>query len=161
MADLVVVTFQSSDEARRAMHDIRQLERDGGIALEDLEMIECDANGKIRHVGDVDRSTKAGAVGGGFLGLLIGLVFFPVAGLALGAIAGGLIGKSLGRNIDKQLVKDVTADLTPGSSALFILASGSAAALSGLFGKYQGKLYLATVDAELEQQLRSQLGDQS
>lgn len=161
MADLVVVTFKSADDARRAMEDVRALQRNGGIALEDLEMIECDANGKIHHVGDVDKTTKAGALGGGFLGLLIGLVFFPVAGLLIGAVAGGLIGKSLGHNVDKQLVKDVTADLTPGTSALFILVSGSAAALSNLFGNYQGKVYLTTVDPDLESQLKAQLGDES
>ncbi len=161
MADLIVVTFRNTEDARRAMADVRQLQRDGGIALDDLEMVECDADGKIHHVGDVDKTTKAGAVGGGFLGLLIGLVFFPVIGLAIGAIAGGLIGKSLGHSVDKQLVKDVTADLTPGSSALFILVSGSASALSSLFGNYQGKVYLTTVNPDLEQQLKAQLGDES
>ena len=92
------------------------------------------------------------------MGLLIGLVFFPVMGLALGAIAGGLIGKSLHHNIDKQLIKDVTDDLEPGSSALFMLVSGSASALTGLFKPYEGKVYLTTVDPELEQQINEQLG---
>ena len=59
MADLVVVTFKSQEDARKAMEDVRQLQRDGGIVLDDLEMIECDAAGKIHHVGDVDKSTKA------------------------------------------------------------------------------------------------------
>ena len=105
----------------------------------------------------MDKTTKAGVVGGGALGLLIGLVFFPVLGLAIGAIAGGLIGKSLGNNVDKKLVKDVTDDLEPGSSALFILVQGSAAALTGLFRPYEGKVYLTTVDAELEAQLNEEL----
>jgi uncharacterized membrane protein len=34
-------------------------------------------------------------VGGGFLGLLLGLIFFPVLGVVIGAVAGGLIGRSL------------------------------------------------------------------
>ena len=158
MADLVVVTFRGQDDARRALEDIRAMEQSGqGISVEDVEVIERDADGKIHHVGRVDKSTKAGAVGGGFLGLLLGLVFFPVLGLAIGAIAGGLIGKSLGHNVDKQLVKDVTDDLAPGTSALFLLMSGPGSALSGLFRPYEGKVYLTTVDPELEAQIKEQL----
>jgi uncharacterized membrane protein len=157
MADLVVVTFRGQDDARRALEDLRSAQANGGVSIDDAEMIWRDADGKVHHSGEVDRTTKAGAVGGGALGLLLGFVFFPVLGLALGAIAGGLIGKSLQHGVDKQLIKDVTDDLQPGTSALFVLVSGSAAALTGLFKPYQGKLYLTTVDPELEQQLRDQL----
>jgi len=157
MADLIVVTFKNQTDARSALADLRATQHEGGLMIQDVEMVERDLEGKVHHVGDVDKTTKAGVVGGGALGLLIGLVFFPVLGLAIGAIAGGLIGKSLGNNVDKKLVKDVTDDLEPGSSALFILVQGSAAALTGLFRPYEGKVYLTTVDAELEAQLNEEL----
>jgi uncharacterized membrane protein len=157
MADLVVVTFGDQGEARRAYDALRDLERSGGVSIQDVEVIERDAEGNIHHTGQVDQATKSGVLGGGFLGLLLGLVFFPVLGLAIGAIAGGLIGRSFRHNIDKQLVTDVTNDLVPGSSALFILVEGSAAALMGLFANYRGKVYQSNLDPELEAQLNEQL----
>lgn len=157
MADLVVVTFKNQGDGRNALAALKETQRTGGLGIQDVEMVERDAEGKIHHVGEVDRATKTGAVGGGVLGLLIGLVFFPVLGLALGAIAGGLIGKSLGHNVDKKLVQDVTADLAPGSSALFMLIEGSASALTGLLRPYEGKVYLSTLDPDLEQQLKDEL----
>lgn len=158
MAELVVVTFGGQGDARRALDDIRAMEQSGqGISVDDVEVIERDADGKIHHIGRVDSATRSGALGGGFLGLLMGLVFFPVLGLAIGAIAGGLIGKSLGHNVDKQLVQDVTDDLAPGTSALFLLMTGPGSALTGLFAPYQGKVYLTTVDPELEAQIKAQL----
>ncbi len=150
MADLVVVTFRGQEDARKALDDLRVMEKSGGVLVDDVEVIERDADGEIHHIGRVDKATKGGALGGGFLGLLLGLVFFPVLGLAIGAIAGGLIGKSLGHNVDKQLVKDVTADLAPGTSALFLLMSGPGSALTGLFKPYEGTVDLTTVDPDLE-----------
>jgi uncharacterized membrane protein len=157
MADLLVVTFKGRDDARRALEDVRRTQHAGGLSVKDAAVVEKDDDGKLHHVNQVDTATKTGVVGGGFLGLLIGFVFFPVIGLALGAIAGGLIGKSLHHDVDKQLIKDVTDDLTPGTSALFLLVEGSAAALVGVFAPYRGKVYQTTVDPELEAQLNDEL----
>jgi uncharacterized membrane protein len=157
MADLLVVTFKNQEDASRALADVRRTQQAGGLSVKDAAVVEKDANGKIHHINQADTATKTGVIGGGFLGLLIGFVFFPVIGLAIGAIAGGLIGKSLHHDVDKQLINDVTNDLTPGSSALFLLVEGSAAALVGLFGPYQGKIYQTSVNPELEAQLNDQL----
>ncbi|MFN8623451.1 MAG: DUF1269 domain-containing protein [Chloroflexota bacterium] len=157
MSDLVVITFKDQEAGRNALAALKDTQKAGGLSISDVEMVERDAAGKIHHIGEVDRTTKTGAVGGGVLGLLIGLVFFPVLGLAIGAIAGGLIGKSLGHNVDKKLVQDVTADLEPGSSAIFMLIEGSAAALTGLLRPFEGKVYLSTLDPDLENQLKEEL----
>ena len=82
---------------------------------------------------------------------------FPLAGLAIGAAAGAFIGRSLHQNIDKKLVEDVTADLGPGSSALFLVETGSAAALVGALEPFKGKIYQTSLDPELEQQVSAAL----
>jgi len=157
MADLLVVTFAKQGDARSAAADMRGLEKAGGTSIQDIEAIERHADGKIVHVDSkIDQTTKTGMVGGGLLGLMIGLVFFPVLGVTLGAIAGGLIGKSMGDNIDKKLVQNVSDDLTPGTSALFVLLNaGSNAALLDVLKRYQFKLYQTSLDPEMEEQLRS------
>ena len=73
---------------------------------------------------EIDSSVKGGAVVGGFLGLLIGSILFPLGGLVIGAAGGALVGKMLDTGIDKGFVKDVSDSLQPGSSALFVTASG-------------------------------------
>jgi len=157
MADLLVVTFAKQEDAQHALADLRTLEKAGGTEIQDAEAIERDAEGKLHHVkGQVDATTKTGAVGGGLLGLIIGSVFFPVLGVALGAIAGGLIGKSLGNNIDRKLIKDVADDLTPGTSALFALVGGGpGSALVDVFKPYEFKVYQTSLDPDMEEQFES------
>lgn len=156
MSNLLVVTFENQEDGRKAHAELKNLSSEGGVHIQDVELVESDADGKIHRIGKVDETTKAGIFGGGFLGLLLGLVFFPVLGLAIGAVAGGLIGKSLGNNIDKQLVKDVVADLKPGTSALFMIVDGPGSALMGLMRPYKFKVYQTSLDPELEEQLREE-----
>ncbi|MGA9435913.1 MAG: DUF1269 domain-containing protein, partial [Roseobacter sp.] len=66
--------------------------------------------------------TSAGAVGGGFWGMLIGMLFFnPLLGVAVGAGAGALSGYMTDIGIDDSFMKKVGEDLAPGSAALFVL----------------------------------------
>jgi uncharacterized membrane protein len=160
MSDLVVITFPDETSGRTALQAMRDAQRNSGLALRDVAAVTKDADGKVHTYNETDSATATGAVGGGFLGLLLGAVFFPIAGLAIGAIAGALIGKSLGHNVDKDLVRDVTNDLTPGTSAVFVLVDGNAAALVGSVRHLGGKVYQTTLDPEVEQQLNDALKSQ-
>jgi uncharacterized membrane protein len=156
MSNLLVVTFENQEDGRTAHAQLKNLGSEGGVNIQDVELVERNPDGKIERVGKVDQTTKAGILGGGLLGLLMGLVFFPVLGITIGAVAGGLIGKSFGNNIDKKLVQDVVADLTPGTSALFMLIDGPGSAILGLLRPYKFKVYQTSLDPELEQQLREE-----
>jgi uncharacterized membrane protein len=101
---------------------------------------------------------KGGAAIGGFLGLLVGGLLFPIAGLALGLAGGALIGKSLGNGVDKQFVKDVQESLTPGSSAiLFIVSRENTGVLINALEPYEGKIFQSSFDTEVEEELRKSL----
>jgi uncharacterized membrane protein len=108
----------------------------------------------------VDVATAGGAITGGVLGLMLTVVFFPVAGLVIGAAAGALIGRSLHHNIDKKLIEDVTDDLTTNTSAIFVIGEGSAAAVVGALAPFKGKVYQTTVDSEVEAQLQAALDEE-
>jgi len=157
MSDLVVITFPNEADGPAALQSLREAQRNSGLALKDVAAVTKDADGKIHTHNETDSTTLTGILGGGFLGLLLGLVFFPIAGLAIGAVAGGLIGKSIGNNVDKRLVQDVTNDLGPGTSAVFVLVEGNASALVGSVRHLGGKVYQTTLDPDLEGQLQSSL----
>ena len=64
----------------------------------------------------------AGAWGGAFWGMLIGLLFFvPWLGLAIGAVTGALTAKFADIGIDDGFIRDVGQKIQPGHSALFLL----------------------------------------
>lgn len=160
MSDLVVITFPDESGGPAALDAMREAQRNSGLALRDVASVIKDADGKVRTHNEVSSTTTTGIVGGGILGLILGAVFFPIAGLAIGAIAGGLIAKSLGHNVDAGLVRDVTNDMTPGTSAVFVLVDGNAAALTGSVRHLGGKVYQTTLDSDFEKQLNDALTSQ-
>jgi uncharacterized membrane protein len=160
MSDLVVITFSDETGGPAALRAMREAQRASGLELKDVAAVVKGADGKVRTHNETDSATKAGAVGGGFLGLLLGIVFFPIAGLALGAAAGALVGRSLGHNVDAALVRDVTNDMKPGTSAVFVLVEGHASALVGSVRNLGGKVYQTSLDPDLEQQLNQALKPQ-
>ena len=158
MSQLLVVTFEKRETAGQAGERLKGLNKAHGIDINDMAVVEKDADGKVHVHHGVDTTTAGGAIVGGTLGLLLGLVFFPVAGLAIGAIAGGFIGRSLHQNVDKKLVEVVTADLTENTSALFVVgSSNSPSSVIGALEPFKGKVYQTTLDAETEAQIQAAL----
>lgn len=106
----------------------------------------------------MDPRVKVGAIGGGALGLLVGSVFFPFAGLLVGALAGAALGSAADLGIEKKFIKDVSESLQPGSSALFIIVRDADPnfALAAL-RPYQGTIYHTTLSNEAEENLRCAL----
>ena len=148
MANLIVLTFADTEQAGKAFHTLRKMQGDGQVKIDDSAVIVKDANGKVEVKNQVDTGVKWGAVGGGALGLMLAGIFFPLAGLALGAIAGGLIGKMAHLGVDKQFVKEVTEKLQPGSSALFVIGSGSPDVVAAGLRPYEGTVYHTNVSTE-------------
>lgn len=158
MSQLIVIKFDDPDQAGQVRQALREQEKRGLIKMEDAEVVVRDAEGKIERKGETDRGVKIGAVGGGLLGLMLGMVFFPIAGLLVGAVGGALVGKSLGLGVDKKFVKDVGDALTPGTSALFIIVrEANARALFGAIEPFQGTLLQTTLSTEDEETLRRAL----
>ena len=157
MSQLLVITFPKRETAGQAAERLKGVQKAHAVDINDMAVVEKDADGKVHVHHGVDKTTAGGAAIGGALGLLLGLVFFPIAGLAVGAAIGGLLGRSLHNNVDKKLVKDVTDDLTEDTSALFVIGSGSPAAVVGALDPYKGKVYQTTLDPETEAQIQAAL----
>jgi len=158
MSQLLVITFEARETAGQAAERLKELQKGHGVDINDMAVVEKDTNGKVHVHHGVDTTTAGGAIIGGALGLLLAVVFFPIAGLAIGAVAGGFIGRSLHQNVDKKLVEDVTTDLTENTSALFVIGSSqSPSAVIGALEPYKGRVYQTTLDSETEAQLQAAL----
>jgi uncharacterized membrane protein len=157
MSNLIAITFDGADDAAAALHSVRALEHEGGIALEDTAVVTKDADGKIHVKNEMSSGTETGAAVGAMLGVLL-FVIFPVGAIIGGAIIGGLIGRAVAPGIDGAFVKQIEADLPPGGSALFLLTKGGdAGLLIAAMRQYQGRVVQTSLDDEEEQALRDSL----
>ncbi len=155
MSNLLIITFNDTEQAGDLRETLRQEEHEGLLSLDDAAVVVRDEKGKFHVKNETDSGTAIGAVGGGMLGLLLGAVFFPVAGLLIGAIGGALVGKSIDHGIDKDVIKQVEADMQPGTSALFVVVrDADPAAAIGALKPYTGKVYETSFDEETEGELR-------
>jgi uncharacterized membrane protein len=151
----VVVTFDNPEEAGKVRETLRSAQRADFLGLDDSAVIVKDEEGKVHVKNEMDRGIKIGAIGGGLLGLLIGGIFFPLAGLLVGVLGGGLVGKFADVGIDQKFVKEVSEDLQPGTSALFLIVreADPTVALAAL-KPYQGTVRHTSFPPEAEKELR-------
>jgi uncharacterized membrane protein len=121
MSDLVVLTFKTETGAAEMENEIVQMQKEQLIELDDAAYVVRRPDGKPK-VKQANSLVGAGALGGAFWGMLIGLIFFmPWLGLAMGALGGALGGKFTDIGVDDKFIKEVGHTIEPGHSALFLL----------------------------------------
>jgi uncharacterized membrane protein len=158
MSHILVITFEDEEQAPRVFQSLKGLEHERLLNLKDAAVIVKDAEGKVHIKNMVESGVKVGAVTGGALGLLIGGLLFPVAGILMGLAGGALIGKTLETGVDKKFIKEVRDSLTPGSSAiLFIVGSENVGLLITALEPYSGTIYQSSFDSEAEAGIRDAL----
>ena len=121
MADLIAISFEVPAKAFDMRARLAELQREYLITMEDVVVVTRDDDGKVK-LHQATNLTAAGAVGGGFWGMLIGMLFLnPMLGVAVGAGAGALSGYLADIGVDDAFMKKVGEDLKPGGAALFVL----------------------------------------
>jgi uncharacterized membrane protein len=158
MADLIAVTFNDETTAFELRAELAKLQKEYLIDMDDIVVVTRDDKGKVKLHQAVNL-TAAGAVGGSFWGLLIGMLFLnPLLGMAVGAGAGALSGKLTDIGIDDKFMKELGENLPNGGSALFTLVKRSTPdkvleRLEPFRGK--GKVMRTSLSKESEDELRS------
>src|SRR5262245_12686832 len=74
MSNLVAVVFPDETTAFEMRAALLKMQKEHLIQLEDSVVVTRDAKGKVK-LDQAVNLTKAGAIGGGFWGMLIGLIF--------------------------------------------------------------------------------------
>lgn len=121
MSDLVVLGYDNEFRADEVRLELLKMQKDYLLDLEDAVVAVKKADGTVK-LHQTYPLPAAGAVGGGFWGLLIGTIFLsPLLGAAVGAAAGAAAGALSDIGIDDTFMKELAGTLQPGSSALFVL----------------------------------------
>jgi uncharacterized membrane protein len=154
MNELIVVTFDHLEDARKAMRTLRDLEGDGRVRFEDTAIIERDPDGTAHIRNEVSGTTETGAVIGAALGGVLGFIF-PLAGIVIGAALGAAIGASLDTGVPGDFAKEVESQLQPGKSALFLVVKqADSDALLAAIRQLHGEIVHTTLPTEPERALR-------
>jgi uncharacterized membrane protein len=125
MSDLIVLAFDTETGAQEMRETLVRLQKQKIVTLEDAAVVVRKQDGKVK-VKQAVSLVGAGALGGAFWGLLIGLIFWmPWLGLAIGAASGALAGGLTDTGVDDEFIKEVGETIEPGHSALFLLVSQS------------------------------------
>jgi uncharacterized membrane protein len=158
MSDLVVISFDDEHTAFEMRAALAKLQKEYLIEMEDVVVVTKNDKGKVKLHQAVNL-TAAGAVGGGFWGMLIGMIFLnPLIGAAIGAGAGALSGKLRDIGISDDFIKELGQAFQPGTSALFVLVRKATPdkVLEELKG-FKGKVIQTSLSKDREEELRQVL----
>ena len=157
MSDLIVIGFKDEFKADEVLIDLRKLELEYLIDLEDAAIVVRNKEGKVK-VKQTQELVASGALNGGFWGLLIGLMFFqPLLGI-LGVAVGALSGALTDVGIDDDFIQELGNTIELGTSAIFILVRKSTLdrVLEDL-SKFEGKVLQTSLSHEDEAKLQAAL----
>ena len=126
MATLTVWKFPDASGADRAEATLEQLQKEELIKIHDAATVSWPEGAKKPKTRQLNNLAGAGALGGSFWGLLFGLIFLvPLLGMAIGAAMGALTGAMSDVGIDDGFIKKVRNQVTPGTSALVLMTTGT------------------------------------
>ena len=122
MAELIAVVFPSEEKAEEVRQKILAMTKEYLIDIGDAAIATKTDQGKVK-LNQLMNTTTAGAAGGSFWGLLVGILFLnPLIGVAAGAASGALAGALTDVGVDDRFMKNLAAeDLKPGEAVLFVL----------------------------------------
>lgn len=123
MSELIVIGYDDEATARRAYDEVQELHRQFVVQLAGLAIVTVDEEGKS-HVDTPGRVVGASAASGALWGMLFGLLFLaPGLGALLGGAMGALVGRLNKSGIDHSFRERVQSMLTPGRTAVVIMAT--------------------------------------
>jgi uncharacterized membrane protein len=157
MSELLVIVFDTAEQALQARLSLKGLEKEGVVKLDDAAVVSRALDGKISVKNELDSGVAMGALGGSLIGLLLASVFFPLAGLMVGAAIGAAVGHFFHKDVDQTFVKEVTQKIEPGKSALFIMINTGVSMVIAALEPYKGEVLQTTLSTEEVDSLKSAL----
>jgi uncharacterized membrane protein len=157
MSDLIVVGFKDEFKADEVMNELRRLQSEYLVDLEDAAVVIRNQEGKVK-IKQAQELVAAGAIGGSYWGVLLSVLFFNPIFALVGAAAGALSGALSDIGIDDNFMRDLGSTIEPGTSAIFVLVRKSTPdrVLADL-SKFEGKVLRTSLSKEDEAKLQAAL----
>ena len=157
MSDLIVVGFKDEFKADEVMSELRRLQSEYLVDLEDAAIVIRNQEGKVK-IKQAQELVAAGAVSGSYWGILLSVLFFNPIFALVGAAAGALSGALADIGIDDNFMRDLGSTIEPGTSAIFVLVRKSTPdrVLADL-SKFEGKVLRTSLSKEDEAKLQAAL----
>ncbi len=157
MSDLIVVGFKDEFKADEVMNELRKLQSQYLVDLEDAAVVVRNQEGKVK-IKQAQELVAAGAVSGSYWGILLSVIFFNPIFALVGAAAGALSGALSDIGIDDNFMRDLGSTIEPGTSAIFVLIRKSTPdrVLADL-SKFEGKVLRTSLSKEDEAKLQAAL----
>lgn len=156
MSDLVISVFGEEFRAQEVRTALMKMDKAHLVDLEDAIVLRRTVSGAIK-VHHITHLTFSGAIGGGFLGSLFGVMFlnpvFAVVGAAAGAVMGAVSGSMSHAGIGQDFMEELARHLKPGASALCVLVRENLDEVLTDISLFGGKVLQASLKHEDEAQL--------
>jgi uncharacterized membrane protein len=121
LSDLIVIGYPDEQTAPRVWDEVRKLQQDYLIDLEDAAVIIHKPDGKF-EIRTAHNPVAGQTFWGLFWGFLVGLIFLvPLFGMAVGAATGAIFGAIERTSITRDFRDRIRDLVTPGTSALFMI----------------------------------------
>ena len=157
MSDLIVVGFKDEFKADEVMSELRRLQSEYLVDLEDAAVVVRNQEGKVK-IKQAQELVATGALSGGYWGVLLSVLFFNPLFTLVGAAAGALSGALSDIGINDDFMRDLGSTIEPGTSAIFVLIRKSTPdrVLADL-SKFEGKVLRTSLSKEDEAKLQAAL----
>ncbi|MBC7674621.1 MAG: DUF1269 domain-containing protein [Rhodoferax sp.] len=160
MSDLIVVAFKDEATAFEMRAELVRMQKEYLMEMEDVVIVTRTEGGEVQLHQAVNL-TASGALGGGFWGAMVGMLFLnPLIGAAVGAGAGALAGRAADIGINDDFMRDMGQSLEKGGSAVCVLVRKMTAdkVLERLSAfRARGRVVQTSLSHDAEQQLRGML----
>lgn len=161
MNKLIAVAFDDPHRAEEVRLDILKLEHKDLADFEEAVVLISDRDGKFRFHHS-QHFTLPVALGGGFVGLLAGLILLNPAMALIGGVTGAALGAVIGAlkevGIEEDFMEQLAKNLNPGSSALFMVVQrGKPEKIIEALRPYKGKILQTSLSHLNETKLRKAL----
>lgn len=168
MSELVVVCFGNTDDADRVLNELRRMQTEYLLELEDAVVVVRPPQGKLelkQSINLAGAGAVSGGLYGGLFGSLIGLLFLnPLAGLAVGGVlgagSGALSGSLVDYGINDDFIRSLGQQLKPDSSALFVLVrKAQPDKVLQALSRFRGTVLRTSLSPEQESRLQQALSE--
>jgi uncharacterized membrane protein len=160
--EMMVVAFDSEDEAEQVLDALKALEGEHVIDLKSAAVVVRRADGKVRIRETRDFDARQGAIGGAVAGGLLGLLRGGLLkGAILGAAGGAAAGKVVDLGLEDDFLKEVGETLGTGTSAVVALVDFEQvdAAMEELDKFEGGRILRHTLSADVYHKLSEAVED--